>query len=101
FICTANYYRSRFAELLFNHLAAEAELRWTSISRGVATELGADNIGPISPYTIRALKARGVVLPDTFRDPIQLTETDLQRAAFVIALDEDEHRPFMEMKFPQ
>ena len=53
FVCTANYYRSRFAEHLFNHLAGPAQSQWTASSRGVATELGAGNVGPISPYAVR------------------------------------------------
>ena len=100
FICTANYYRSRFCEHLFNHLAPQHHLDWTAISRGVATELGGGNVGPISPYTINGLKARGVPVPDSFRKPRQLTVKDLQTANSIIALDEVEHRSYMEMKFP-
>ena len=37
FLCTGNYYRSRFAELLFNALAREAGLSWIASSRGIAT----------------------------------------------------------------
>ncbi len=43
FLCTGNYYRSRFAELLFNHLAAQVGLDWRADSRGVATEMGIYN----------------------------------------------------------
>ena len=100
FICTANYYRSRFCEHLFNHLAAQSHLTWMAISRGVATELGAGNVGPISPYAILGLQARGVPLPDAFRGPEHLWKEDLQSADHIIVLDEDEHRPFMERKFP-
>jgi protein-tyrosine phosphatase len=28
FFCTGNYFRSRFAEILFNHVAHEANLNW-------------------------------------------------------------------------
>jgi protein-tyrosine phosphatase len=100
FICTANYYRSRFCEYLFNHLAAQSRLDWTAISRGVATELGAGNIGPISPYAIQGLQDRNVPLPVDFHDPIPLTEQDLNSADLVIVLDEEEHRPYMAMRFP-
>ena len=100
FICTANYYRSRFCEHLFNHLAQQHHLPCTATSRGVATELGAGNVGPISPHTIRGLQDRGVPLPDSFRDPVQLTEADLEAAAHIILLDRQEHVPLMEMRFP-
>jgi len=100
FICTANYYRSRFCEHLFNHLAARARLEWTAESRGVVTALGTVNVGPISPCAIRALQDRGVPLPPAFRDPLPLTEQDLASADRIIVLDEDEHRPYMKIAFP-
>jgi protein-tyrosine phosphatase len=100
FICTANYYRSRFAELLFNHLAVQAHLNWRAESRGVATELAIGNLGPISIHAIRGLQTRGVELPSDIRDPIQLTEEDLEQANLIVVLDEAEHRPYMEERFP-
>ena len=100
FICSANYYRSRFAELLFNHLAAQSHLDWKAESRGVAPELGLGNIGPISPHTIRGLQTRGVKLPGDIREPIPLTEEDLKQADLIVLLDEAEHRPYMQERFP-
>ena len=35
FVCSGNYYRSRLAEILFNHEAAAAGLAWESGSRGL------------------------------------------------------------------
>jgi hypothetical protein len=46
FLCTGNYYRSRFAEVLFNARAAEAGMAWVAASRGL--ELHACNVGPIN-----------------------------------------------------
>ena len=34
FLCTGNYYRSRFAEVLFNSLAGKMGLPWKASSRG-------------------------------------------------------------------
>ena len=101
FICTANYYRSRFCELLFNHLAGQQELGCCATSRAVALELGAGNVGPISPLAIQELQTRGVLLPDQFRAPQQLSTADLQSADYVIVLDADEHRPLLAKKFPE
>ena len=46
FLCTGNYYRSRFAEILFNQLAPTRGLNWRADSRGLARlwelERGAD-----------------------------------------------------------
>jgi hypothetical protein len=38
FLCTGNYYRSRFAEILFNWHARQRGLRWTADSRGLALD---------------------------------------------------------------
>ena len=35
FLCTGNYYRSRLAEELFNHLAIKNDLPWRAWSEGL------------------------------------------------------------------
>jgi protein-tyrosine phosphatase len=100
FLCTGNYYRSRFAELLFNARASGLHLSWTADSRGIATEFGAGNPGAISVYAVKALRALGVFLEVDMRFPVQLQERDLERADLIIALDEAEHRPLLEEWFP-
>lgn len=100
FLCTGNYYRSRFAEELFNHLAAQAGLRWEAGSRGIATELGVNNVGPISPHAVRGLQARGVHIRGAGRYPQQLQVQDLEKADRVIALNETEHRRLLHERFP-
>jgi protein-tyrosine-phosphatase len=40
FLCTGNYYRSRFAEGLFNHLASQLRLGWRADSCGLALDRG-------------------------------------------------------------
>ena len=35
FLCTGNYYRSRFAEIFFNHLASQTSLPWHADSSGL------------------------------------------------------------------
>jgi protein-tyrosine phosphatase len=100
FLCTGNYYRSRFAEELFNHLASGNGLNWTASSRGLATERGVRNVGPISPHAVQGLAARGIHLDGSIRPPLQLSEDDLQRADLIIALKEMEHRPLVAERFP-
>ena len=97
FLCTGNYYRSRFAEYWFRHLAAERGLVWTAESRGLA--LSAANIGPLSIFTKRECNRLGVEFDD--RNPVALREEDLQAAALTIAVKETEHRPMMRQQFPQ
>jgi protein-tyrosine phosphatase len=101
FLCTGNYYRSRFAELLFNHLARQNQLGWLAISRALAIELCAGNIGPISKHTVEALVERGIPLRENFRYPIVLEEGDLVVASQIVAVKRDEHLPLLKLKFPR
>ncbi len=100
FLCTGNYYRSRFAEELFNHMAAEAGLDWQATSRGIAIELGLHNIGPMSPHALRDLASRGIAVRGARRFPVQLHKEELAAADRVIALKEAEHRPLLLARFP-
>jgi protein-tyrosine phosphatase len=100
FLCTGNYYRSRFAELLFNALAAESSLAWYADSRGLALEKGMNNIGPISRTAVDTLKALGVAVRSADRYPLQVHEQDLQQADLIIALKEAEHRPYLGARYP-
>jgi len=100
FICTANYYRSRYAELLFNARAGEARLDWEAFSRAVALEVGADNVGPISGHVISALEAQGIRVAEPVRFPLALREEELAQSDHVIALNEAEHRPYLAERFP-
>ncbi len=100
FLCTGNYYRSRFAEHLFNSLAVQSNLGWQATSRGVATEFGIWNVGPISSYAREGLAARGITLEEDLRMPMQLQESELAEADRIIALNEAEHRPQLLRRFP-
>ena len=100
FLCSANYYRSRFAEHLFNHLAPAIGLNWRAQSRGLKVGFWG-NVGPISDYTVEALKARGIPLDDNHRDPQPLTPTDLAHSQLVVAVKEREHRPLMDEHFEE
>lgn len=97
FLCTGNYYRSRYAEALFNHLARESKLDAVAISRGLRIDM-AGLVGSVSKYTIAALETRGVHLDS--RMPISLTYGDLQKANLVVALKDEEHRPMIDASFP-
>lgn len=101
FLCTGNYYRSRFAEIYFNELAADLELPWRADSRGLALELGAGNVGPLSPHTRLGLQQRGIPVTDLPRYPKSVVHHDFSLAHRIIALKEAEHRPMMEDKFPE
>jgi len=100
FLCTGNYYRSRFAEHFFNAMAEKDGLPWRAASRGLA--VGQDgNIGPVSQFALGALEARGVHLNRRFRFPLQATAADLEKASLIVALKEPEHRPMLAETFPE
>lgn len=101
FLCTGNYYRSRFAEALFNSVAGRMGLPWRASSRGLALERGVNNVGPMAVEAIKALEAMGVGDGDAItRMPAQVTTDDLERADRVVALKRDEHLPLLQERFP-
>lgn len=101
FLCTGNYYRSRFAEHVFNHLAEGRQLDWRAYSRGLAIELVDSRAGPISPHTRAGLAERGISLGSGVRGPIALAEDDLERADHIVALKRQEHWPLLSRRFPR
>ncbi|MBI1294946.1 low molecular weight phosphatase family protein [bacterium] len=101
FLCSGNYYRSRFAEHLFNHLAERRGIDWVADSYGLVVDRPNHNVGPISTRTLQALTERAVTLPTDPRAPMQLTTDHLAEADLVIALKEAEHRPMMAERFPR
>jgi protein-tyrosine phosphatase len=100
FLCTGNYYRSRFAEYLFNDRCQQRNLCWRATSRGLALERGTDNIGPISPHALARLQQLGIFLPSDLRFPKAVDSSDFSAADAIVALDESEHRSLMRDRFP-
>ena len=98
FLCTGNYYRSRYAEALFNHEALRRGLDWRAFSRGLAVHLAPP--AGLSPHTTRRLQERSIPFERTGPDPIQVGEADFLRAARIIALKGIEHRPWMARLHP-
>ncbi len=99
FVCSANYYRSRYAEYYFNWLVSREPLGWKADSRGLMVGTWG-NIGPISHYAVDALQRRGIPLEGPPREPQALTPADLAEADLVVALKEAEHRAMMAEQFP-
>ena len=100
FLCSGNYYRSRFAELLFNTQVQDESLPWQSFSRGLVVDRISSNIGPISRAAKHRLETHGILLPADVRFPIQVLEPDLATADLIIAMKEVEHRPMFAERFP-
>ncbi|WP_259235282.1 arsenate reductase/protein-tyrosine-phosphatase family protein [Bradyrhizobium elkanii] len=73
FLCTGNYYRSRYAEELFNHLARAEQLAWRASSRGAAERGSPDNVGPMSVFADDRLRATASFrrAQRAFRSPVR------------------------------
>jgi protein-tyrosine phosphatase len=99
FLCTGNYYRSRFAEALFNHHAMAHKLPWRAISRGLAIDRVTER-DDLSCFTLAALTERNIDCQNTSPKRNALTSGDLADADLVIALCGIEHRPMLEQAHP-
>ena len=101
FLCTGNYYRSRFAEVRFNSGAGKMGLPGRASSRGLALERGVNNVGPMEVSAVKALEARGLRAVAEFgRFPTQATLEDFEAAHWIVALEEAEHLPLLKARFP-
>jgi predicted translation initiation factor SUI1 len=101
FLCTGNYYRSRFAEVLFVSVARKMGMPWSASSRGLALERGINNVGPMATAAIQALEAMGIRDAERCgRLPTQVTLSELEQADLVIALKHAEHLPLLQERFP-
>lgn len=101
FLCTGNYYRSRFAEEYFNYLAIKKDLNWRADSRGLRQTMDTlNNVGPISIHAASKLRRLGIKPIMAARYPLSVSMRDFQAASRSIALCEREHRPMMIELFP-
>jgi protein-tyrosine phosphatase len=101
FLCTGNYFRSRFAEVFFNSVVGKMGLPWRALSRGLALERGINNVGPMAAAALEALTAQGIaVTPECARLPEAVVIADLEQADRIIALQQAEHLPLVQERFP-
>jgi protein-tyrosine phosphatase len=101
FVCTGNYYRSRYAEELFNFSAKIEHLPWRAFSRGLAEADSPDNVGPMSQAALQALQAKAILPEGAARYPLFCRLADFNEAQLIVALKDAEHRPMIEKRFPQ
>ncbi len=101
FICTGNYYRSRYAEEVFNHHAARRGLAWRATSRGLAPDMTLlENVGPISAFALAGLRDRGIIPRAASRFPATVDADILAASAIVVVICEREHRPMLAARHP-
>ncbi len=101
FLCTANYYRSRFCEELFNHGAARERLPWHGFSRALHAEPAALNHGPMSPLALDFLHKQRIRPVNSLRLPLAVTAFDWRTTERVIAVHAAEHRPLVGAAWPE
>ena len=97
FLCTGNYYRSRFAEIFFNWRAEQQQLPWRAESRGLRLEHY--NPGLMSHHTLARLSRLGVSLGAYQRLPLAAAPPDFVSADHIVAVKQTEHRPMIEARF--
>ncbi|WP_296810108.1 hypothetical protein [Thiocapsa sp.] len=101
FLCTGNYYRSRFAEEYFNHQADRLALSWEADSRALARDLVVTgNQGPISAFAVTELQRRAIPIRGGTRHPIVALPADFEAAHRIIAVSRREHEPMLRAHFP-
>ena len=101
FLCTGNYFRSRFAEIVFNHVAGKFGLAWKASSRALAPDPAKRNVGPMARVAIDALEQMGIrAAADFARLPQEVTSEELEQAQCIVALKQTEHLPMLEERFP-
>ncbi len=97
FVCTGNFYRSRFAEAIFKAHAATSAL--TAISRGLDTSKPRKT--GVSPLVVDELKRLKISADLIAGYPRQLEREDLDAADVVVLLDGREHAPMLQKQFAQ
>jgi protein-tyrosine phosphatase len=100
FLCTGNYYRSRFAEEYWNARAEREALVWRADSRALGEPPDPREHGNMSADALDELARLGIRARGAWRPPLALRSEELARYARAIALDGDEHRPLVRRSFP-
>lgn len=103
FLCTGNYFRSRFSEALFQHLISDdqADGRLEVASAGLKVTADSGNVGPMAAEAITAVRERDIVIdPNQLAMPRQVEDADLSAADVVVAVDAAAHRPMVRERYP-
>jgi protein-tyrosine phosphatase len=98
FLCSGNYYRSRFAEIFFNWHAGQRGLSWKAESRGLAIDKF--NPGPMSSHTTSWLQNCGITYDAYLRFPLDAAPADFAAAHHIVAVKQTEHWQMIERRFP-
>lgn len=99
FLCTGNYYRSRFAEEYFNAAVRLRGLDHHAASRGLAENFERlKNPGPMSVDAISELNKLGIAVQPPVRKPQKLSGREVPYYDLIVCLDKKEHLPMVKSR---
>jgi protein-tyrosine phosphatase len=98
FLCSGNFYRSRFAEELFNATASSHGIPWEADSAGL--DLNPNNKGPVPGLVLDRIESLNIKPMQAKRFSRPADSSDLACAEVIIAMSRDEHYGLMHKKFP-
>ena len=101
FLCTGNYLAGRCAEALFKSVTAKMGLPWVAASRVLASQGEIKKIARVSPAAVNALTTMRLRVTDELtRIPACLASDDLENVERIVALNQVEHLPLLQERFP-
>ena len=96
FICTGNFFRSRYAEAHFNCMCDWNKCSHYAVSAGVTID---PQIGPISTYSLYRMVERGIDAKFASPHAKRLYKGDIEEADIALCMYEKEHKPMMKLFF--
>ena len=93
FVCTANIFRSRFSEEVYNHLANRFDLSIRAYSAGLM--VGHYKTRTIYAPALEQLKLLNIVPRRKDELSIHINDLDLKQFDQVICMDKNEHQPMV------
>ena len=95
FVCTANIFRSRFSEEVYNHFAKKLNIPSEAFSAGL--RVGEYTTRKIYTPALQQLKYYNINPSRKDDLSIHVNDLDLNVYDMIICMDEVEHRPMVEM----
>ena len=95
FVCTANIFRSRFSEEVYNHFAKKLNISSEAFSAGL--RVGEYTTRKIYTPALQQLKYYNINPSRKDDLSIHINDLDLNVYDMIICMDEVEHRPMVEM----
>ena len=93
FVCTANIFRSRFSEEVYNHLAANRNLSSQAFSAGLM--VGHYKTRTIYAPALKQLRLLNIIPKRKDELSIHINDLDLKQFDQVICMDKSEHQPMV------